>query len=63
MVIFIYQNLKLTSSIVNPLTVSDVFVCLCRPIELQGGPKKWGHRLMTIILSHLNRLKNTGRFT
>jgi len=42
MVIFIYQNLKLTSSIVNPLTVSDVFVCLCRPIELQGGPKKVG---------------------
>ena len=25
--------------------------------DLQGGPKKWGHRLMTIILSNLNRLK------
>jgi len=32
-----------------------------RPI--QGGPKKRGHRLMTIILSNLNRLKKfPGRF-
>ena len=31
---------------------------------LQGGPKKWGHRLMTIILSYLNRFlkKFTERF-
>jgi len=27
-------------------------------VRLQGGPKKWGHRLMTIILSNLNQLKN-----
>jgi len=26
-------------------------------LMLQGGPKKWGHRLMTIILSNFNRLK------
>jgi len=34
--------------------------------DVQGGPKKWGHKLMTIILSNLNRIlkKNqiTGRF-
>jgi len=31
---------------------------------IQDGPKKWAHRLMTIILSNLNRLKKifTGRF-
>ena len=31
---------------------------------IQGGPKKRGHRLMTIILSNLNDLQNffTGRF-
>ena len=32
---------------------------------IQGGPKKWVHRLMTIILSNLNRFKEfffTGRF-
>jgi len=30
---------------------------------IQGGPKKWGHRLMTIILSDLNRFKKiNGRF-
>jgi len=27
------------------------------PTNLQRGPKKWGHRLVTIILSNLNRLK------
>jgi len=27
-------------------------------IRIQSGPKKWGHRLMTIILSNLNPLKN-----
>jgi len=27
-------------------------------VELQGGPKKWGHRLMDTILSNPNRLKN-----
>jgi len=26
-------------------------------VRLQGGSKKWGHRLMTIILSNLNQLK------
>ena len=32
-------------------------------LYLQGGPKKRGHRLMTIMLSNLNRFKkNTGRF-
>ena len=31
--------------------------------QLQGAPKQPGHRLMTIILSNLNRLKKfTGRF-
>ena len=25
-------------------------------LMLHGGPKKWGHRLMTIILSNFNRL-------
>ena len=33
--------------------------------NIQGGPKKRGHRLMTIIISNLNRFKNfffTGRF-
>ena len=31
--------------------------------QLQGGPKQRGHRLMTIILSNLNRFKTfTGRF-
>jgi len=25
--------------------------------DVQGGPKKWGHRLMTIILSNLNRFQ------
>jgi len=31
---------------------------------IQGGLKKWGHRLMTIILSNLDHFKNffTGRF-
>jgi len=31
---------------------------------IQGGPKKWGHGLMPIILSNLNRFKKkfTGRF-
>jgi len=26
-------------------------------VGLQGGPKKRGHRVMTIVLSNLNRLK------
>jgi len=26
-----------------------------REDDVHGGPKKWGHRLMTIILSNLNR--------
>ena len=26
-------------------------------VELQGGPEKWGHRLMDTILSNPNRLK------
>jgi len=26
------------------------------PSNLQGGPKKWDHRLTTTILSNLNRL-------
>ena len=31
--------------------------------HLQGRPKKWVHRVMTIILSNLNRFKKiTGRF-
>jgi len=32
--------------------------------KMQDGPKKWGHKLMTIILSNFNRFKNffTGRF-
>ena len=29
---------------------------------LHGGPKKWGHRLMTTILSNLSRFFFTGRF-
>ena len=34
-----------------------------RHVPLQGGPKKWGHRLITIILSTLNRFKKiTERF-
>ena len=28
---------------------------LCVPVLLQGGPKKWGHKLMAIIRSNLNR--------
>jgi len=37
---------------------------LCENLYLlQGGPKKRGHRLVTILLSNLNRLKKfTGRF-
>jgi len=31
---------------------------LYRTFDVQGGPKKRGHRLMTIILSNLNRFKN-----
>ena len=32
-------------------------------IHVHGGPKKWGHRLMTIILLNLTDLKKfTGRF-
>ena len=36
------------------------YVCLhwrCMGVDIQGGPKKWGHRLVTIILSILNRFK------
>jgi len=29
----------------------------CIGLRLQGGPKNWGHRLMTTILSNLNRFK------
>jgi len=28
-------------------------------IGIQGGPNKWGHRLVATILSNLNRLKNS----
>ena len=31
----------------------------CLGLYIQSGPKKRGHRLMTIILSNLNRLANT----
>jgi len=32
-------------------------------INIQSGPKKWGHRLMSITLSNLDRLKkSTGKF-
>jgi len=36
----------------------------CHPMYIQGGPKKRGHRLVTIILSNLDRFKKkfTGRF-
>jgi len=30
-------------------------VAWCMQSDVQGGPKKRGHRLMTIILSNLNR--------
>jgi len=33
--------------------VASVHACA----HIQVGPKKWGHRLMAIILSNLNRLK------
>ena len=44
------------------LQMSNVPWCACACV--QGGPKKWGHRLVTIIiLSNLNRSKKfTGRF-
>ena len=40
------------------VTVVNVWYCV------QGGPKKWAHRLMTIIPSNLNQFtkKITGRF-
>jgi len=40
------------------VTVVNVWYCV------QGGPKKWAHRLMTIIPSNLNQftIKITGRF-
>jgi len=39
--------------------LSNIFV-----INIQGAPKNWGHRPMTIFLSNLNRFKNifTERF-
>jgi len=30
-------------------------VLIAYRVHIQGGPKKWGHRLMTIVLSNLNR--------
>jgi len=40
------------------------FLRVCMVVIIQGGPKKRGHKLMTIILSNLNRFNNflTGRF-
>ena len=45
-----------------PVVVRDHFLRFCFFLLvqcdiLQGGPKKRGHRLMTIILSILNRFK------
>jgi len=37
-------------------TVTSHSTSCIAPYTLQGGPKKWGHRLMTIILPNLNRL-------
>ena len=37
--------------------------CCCHLANIQGGPKKRGHGLLTIILSNVNRFKKiTGRF-
>jgi len=38
--------------------VSCFFDLRCSSETLQDGPKKWSQRLMTIILSNLNRFKH-----
>ena len=58
-------NIKiLVCQIIGPSAAGSAgpsYACVC---NLQGGPKQRGYRLMTIILSNLNRFKNffTGRF-
>ena len=46
------------------MTAVTILVTLAqRRVHVQGGPKKLGHGLMTIILSNRNRLKKfTGKF-
>ena len=56
--LFIQSNYRRYYMYINtstPLTDSD---------RVQGGSKKWSHRLMTKILSNLNRFQKnfTGRF-
>ena len=43
--------------------INAVVTFRCSTVNMQGGPKKRGHRLMTTILSNLNRFEFfTGRF-
>ena len=35
----------------------EEFQSVWRVVTLQGGPNKWGRRLMTIIPSNLNRFR------
>ena len=47
----------LTHGSISPGASHSMHVILCENnIDIQGGPKKWDHRLITIILSYLNRL-------
>ena len=47
-------NLRPLTPHILPCCVHKDYVTALHPIV--GGPKKWGHRLMTIIVSTLNRL-------
>jgi len=58
-------NIKiLVCQIIGPSAAGSAGPSYARVCNLQSGPKTRGYRLMTIILSNLNRLKNffTGRF-
>ena len=42
----------------SPIAINWRRFLLDAMLHVQGGPKKRGHRLMTIILSSLNRFEN-----
>ena len=49
----------LTSFMLRMTAVTILVTSAQRRVYVQGGPKKWGRGLMTIIVSNLNRIKNS----
>ena len=62
-IMFPIREIPLTSFMLCMTAVTILVTLAQRRVYVQGGPKKLGHGIMTIILSNHNRLKKfTGKF-